>query len=172
MHHCDHFGNDGICRARNSSAETNDGHYAGRISLKMSHVLLWRGQEVVRNNLTLVVLEIPISLDLLDANALVHQLSLYSEALSLRRSQGVHVDEIVLARSKFCEYKHSRPRAVDASSFIQQLARGPRIVDPYRWISADPVCYQGCVVSLREFFKVYPRLVVGELKCVTDDRIR
>ena len=119
VHDCDDFGNDWVLRVSDPSTKADDGHNAGRVALKVLHIVLRSTQQVVGNYLTFIILEIAIPLHLLDANTLMHELSLYSESVSLSLSRCNHIDEIVLTRAELCKHEHTRTRAIDASPLVE-----------------------------------------------------
>lgn len=107
MHDGDDFSDDWVLGIRYPSAKPNNRYHTGSVALEMLDVKFRRLEHVVCDHLALVVLEIAVSLDLLDSDTLVHELSLHTESFSFVLRGRVHVDEIVLACSKLGKDEHS-----------------------------------------------------------------
>lgn len=169
MHDGDDFADDGVGMVGYAAAEADDGDDARGVAFEVGDVGLGRGEQVVRDDLALVVLEPAVLAHLLDANALVRELTLSAPSVTLLGGRCDHVDQVVLAGPELCEDQHARTRAVDAGALVEDLGRRPRIVDPDGGISADPVGDEWRIVFLGQRFEVDPGLGVGELEGVADD---
>ena len=81
---------------RYTSTETDDGYYACRIAFEMRDVFLGCLQHIIRNYLTLVILETPILSHFLYAYALMRDFTLDSPAVALLWCRCNHIDQVVL----------------------------------------------------------------------------
>lgn len=75
--------------------------------------------------------------------------------------------------SHACEFReddHTRSGGVDWSSFVEDLGRGPGIVDPDCWVAADEKGYHRALELVRKVLEVDPGLSVGQEVGVANER--
>lgn len=101
----------------------------------MLDVLLWLTQVIQGNDFALVVLDLSISPDGLDADTQVHQLAVNPPVVTVIVVQDAHGNKVVLTGAKLAEDDHARAGGVDLRFLFEDLVGAPGVVDPDCWVT-------------------------------------